>query len=79
MIVHVLWFERPHLGVLTPVARWLLIVWIGHDPLSNRPGLYAAGETMGIYHQVYAGSTSVLRSAVFGRIAALHAARQRHG
>ena len=38
------------------------------------PGLYAAGETMGIYHQVYAGSTSVLRGATFGRIAAQHAA-----
>ena len=39
------------------------------------PGLYAAGETMGIYHQVYAGSTSVLRGATFGRLAAQHAAR----
>lgn len=38
------------------------------------PGLYAAGETMGIYHQVYTGSTSVLRGAVFGRIAAQHVA-----
>lgn len=36
------------------------------------PGLYAAGETVGIYHQVYAGSTSVLRGLVFGRIAATH-------
>jgi tricarballylate dehydrogenase len=32
-------------------------------------GLYAAGETVGIYHQVYPGSTSVLRAAVFGRLA----------
>jgi len=39
------------------------------------PGLYAAGETIGIYHQVYAGSTSVLRGATFGRIAAQHIAR----
>jgi tricarballylate dehydrogenase len=38
------------------------------------PGLYAAGETMGIYHQVYNGSTSVLRGLVFGRRAALHIA-----
>ena len=37
-------------------------------------GLYAAGETMGIYHQVYAGATSVLRGLVFGRRAAQHAA-----
>lgn len=37
-------------------------------------GLYAAGETMGIYHQVYTGSTSVLRGLVFGRLAGLHAA-----
>lgn len=36
-------------------------------------GLYAAGETMG-YYRTYAGSTSVLRGLVFGRIAARHAA-----
>ena len=38
-------------------------------------GLYAAGETIGIYHQVYNGSTSVLRGLVFGRRAAQHASR----
>jgi len=38
------------------------------------PGLYAAGETVGLYHQVYTGATSVLRGAVFGRTAALHLA-----
>jgi tricarballylate dehydrogenase len=38
------------------------------------PGLYAAGETVGLYHQVYAGATSVLRGLVFGRSAGLHAA-----
>ena len=38
------------------------------------PGLYAAGETVGLYHQVYTGATSVLRGAVFGRTAALHMA-----
>jgi len=38
-------------------------------------GLYAAGETVGIYHQVYNGSTSVLRGLTFGRIAGRHAAR----
>jgi tricarballylate dehydrogenase len=37
-------------------------------------GLYAAGETVGLYHQVYTGSTSVLRGLVFGRLAAKHAA-----
>ncbi|KJC50463.1 fumarate reductase [Bradyrhizobium sp. LTSP885] len=37
-------------------------------------GLYAAGETVGLYHQVYTGSTSVLRGLVFGRLAATHAA-----
>jgi len=37
-------------------------------------GLYAAGETMGIYHQVYTGSTSVLRGLVFGRRVGQHAA-----
>lgn len=38
-------------------------------------GLYAAGEAMGIYHQVYNGSTSVLRGLTFGRRAAVHAAQ----
>ena len=33
------------------------------------PGLFAAGETMGLYHQGYRGGTSVMRGAVFGRIA----------
>jgi tricarballylate dehydrogenase len=39
------------------------------------PGLYAAGETIGLYYGAYAGATSVLRGAVFGRIAGGHAAR----
>jgi tricarballylate dehydrogenase len=38
------------------------------------PGLYAAGETIGLYYGTYAGATSVLRGAVFGRIAGEHAA-----
>lgn len=38
------------------------------------PGLLAAGETVGIYHQVYTGSTSVLRGIVFGRRAGQTAA-----
>jgi tricarballylate dehydrogenase len=33
------------------------------------PGLYAAGEIMGIYYGAYVGSTSVLKALVFGRIA----------
>lgn len=33
------------------------------------PGLYAAGEVMGLYHGTYVGSTPVLRGAVFGRLA----------
>jgi tricarballylate dehydrogenase len=37
------------------------------------PGLYAAGETVGLYYGSYAGATSVLRGAVFGRIAGLDA------
>lgn len=39
------------------------------------PGLYAVGEAAGLYYQVYTGATSVLRGAVFGRIAGEHAAR----
>ena len=38
------------------------------------PGLYAAGETAGLYYRSYTGSTSVMRGAVFGRIAGLDAA-----
>jgi tricarballylate dehydrogenase len=37
------------------------------------PGLYAAGETVGIYYGRYPGATSVLRGAVFGRLAGMHA------
>lgn len=42
------------------------------------PALYAAGETVGLYHQVYTGATSVLRGAVFGRTAAQHVAGGKH-
>ena len=38
-------------------------------------GLFAAGETMGTYYGTYIGSTSVLKGAVFGRIAGLTAAK----
>jgi tricarballylate dehydrogenase len=37
------------------------------------PGLYAAGEATGLYYQVYTGATSVMRGAVFGKIAGEHA------
>ncbi len=39
------------------------------------PGLYAAGEMTGLYYGTYTGATSVLRGAVFGRIAGTQAAR----
>ncbi len=42
----------------------------GH-PIS---GLYAAGETAGLYYGDYTGATSVMRGAVFGRRAGRHAA-----
>lgn len=47
---------------------------LDHDgrPMAN---LYAAGEVMGLYYKRYTGATSVLRGAVFGRIAGQHAAR----
>jgi len=38
------------------------------------PGLYAAGETMGLYYGKYTGATSVMRGLVFGRIAGQHMA-----
>ena len=40
------------------------------------PGLYAAGETVGLYYKVYPGATSVMRGAVTGRLAGLDAARR---
>jgi tricarballylate dehydrogenase len=43
------------------------------------PGLYAAGEVVGLYYKVYAGATSVLKGAVFGRYAGLDAAARRRG
>ena len=43
------------------------------------PGLYAAGALVGIFYRHYPAATSVLRGAVFGRIAGAHAARQFKG
>ncbi len=41
------------------------------------PGLYTAGEPIGeIYYYNYPGATSVIRGAVFGRIAGKHAAQR---
>ena len=42
-------------------------------------GLYAAGEMTGLYYTNYTGSTSVLRGAVFGRIAGSHAVDSKAG
>jgi tricarballylate dehydrogenase len=41
-------------------------------------GLWAAGETIGLYWGTYTGATSVLRGAVFGRIAGAGAASRSH-
>lgn len=41
------------------------------------PGLYAAGETVGLYYGNYTGATSVLKGLVFGRIAGALAAQGR--
>lgn len=40
-------------------------------------GLYAAGEMTGLYYEAYAGSTSVMRSITFGRIAGRNAVSAR--
>jgi tricarballylate dehydrogenase len=39
------------------------------------PGLYAAGEVIGLYHGTYTGATSVLKGLVFGRRAGLDVTR----
>ena len=38
------------------------------------PGLYAVGETQGLYYENYTGATSVLKGLVFGRLAGYDAA-----
>ena len=38
------------------------------------PGLYAAGELVGLFYHEYVGATSVLKALTFGRIAGAHAA-----
>ena len=45
------------------------------DPI---PGLYAAGETIGMFYRNYPGATSVLKGLVFGRIAGADAASSLH-
>ena len=40
------------------------------------PGLYAAGEIIGTYYGNYTGATSVLKGAVFGRLAGADATRR---
>jgi tricarballylate dehydrogenase len=42
------------------------------------PGLYAAGEIIGVYYGNYTGATSVLKGMVFGKIAGEDAARLRN-
>lgn len=41
------------------------------------PNLYGAGEMTGLYYEMYAGSTSVMRSVTFGRRAGINAAQQK--
>lgn len=43
------------------------------------PGLYAAGALVGIFYRHYPAATSVLRGAVFGKLAGAHAARSLNG
>lgn len=55
---------------VTPEAR---VLGVQGAPLD---GLFAAGETMGLYYGRYVGATSVLRGLVFGRIAGRVAAHR---
>ena len=47
---------------------------LNQDGVPKR-GLYAAGEVVGLYYKTYTGATSVLKGAVFGRLAGLDAAK----
>jgi tricarballylate dehydrogenase len=40
------------------------------------PGLYAAGELVGLFYHEYPAATSVLKAITFGRLAGAHAAQQ---
>ena len=42
-------------------------------------GLYAAGEAVGMYNKTYTGASSVLKGAVFGRLAGMDAAKAAQG
>lgn len=42
------------------------------------PGLYAVGETQGLYYGAYTGATSALKGLVFGRLAGYDAAQRRN-
>jgi len=42
-------------------------------------GLYAAGEAVGMYYKTYTGASSVLKGAVFGRLAGMDAAKAAQG
>lgn len=57
-------------GVKTDLAAQV-VTSDGH-PIT---GLYGAGEMTGLYYEAYAGSTSVMRSITFGRIAGRNAVR----
>ncbi len=46
---------------------------LNHDGVPIK-GLYAAGEVVGLYYKTYTGATSVLKGAVFGRLAGRDAA-----
>lgn len=56
------------------VDRHARVMNLQGDPI---PGLYAAGEVQGLYYGTYTGATSVLKGAVFGRIAGRDAAHLR--
>lgn len=57
------------------VDAYARVLDLASDPID---GLYAAGETIGLYYQTYTGATSVLKGLVFGRAAGAHAALLEH-
>lgn len=56
------------------IDEWARVVNGDGDAI---PGLYAAGEIVGLYYGNYTGATSVLKGLVFGRIAGAQAAAGR--
>jgi len=70
---------------LIPSSRDLFHIWRDQNQRKQpgsgpgwppHPWFVCCGRSTGLYHQVYTGATSVMRGAVFGKIAGEHASKK---